>query len=513
MEEKKNQIAKNTLFLYFRMMLIMLVSLYTSRVILDVLGIDDFGIYQSVGGVVAMLAFINGALSTGSSRFLTYEMGRGDNDRLSLTFSTILNVHIILALIVVFVAETAGLWFVYNKLVIAPERLEAAVFAYHTSILTSFFTITQVPYTASIISHEKMSVYAYVSIAEVMLKLIIVYLLMIGNFDKLKLYSLLFLIVQVVIALYYRWYVIRKYQEAHYRMIWDKNVLKEVLSYSGWNLFANTSIALNNQGAIILLNMFFSPAVVSARAIANQVNMVSHQFINNFRTAFTPQVVKRYASGEIEKSQRLLLASTKYSYYMVLVLCLPLCLVTDTLLSLWLKEVPEYTVIFLRLAIITSLFQVFDSSFYTALYAKGRIRENALTGPTLGMLVFPIVYVLFCIGMSPVALAWALLVYYMILGLIQKPILIMKIVGYNLSDIMDVFITCAKVTIASLPISIIIFFFRGALFHSVIIQFVVLIIISVLSVSLSVWYLGIDSEVRTLIKKKVQSRLHCIIQQ
>ncbi len=510
MEGKNKQIAKNTLFLYIRMMLIMLVSLYTSRVILDVLGINDFGIYQSVAGVVSMLAFVNSALSTGSSRFLTYEMGRGDKDRLSLTFSTILSVHILLALIVILIAETVGLWFVYNKLVIAPERLEAAVFAYHTSIIASFFTITQVPYTAAIISHEKMGVYAYVSIVEVMLKLLIVYLLMLGDYDKLKLYSVLFLLVQVGIALYYRWYVIRIYKETHYKMVWDKKILKEVLSYSGWNLFANTSIALNNQGAIILLNMFFSPAVVSARAIANQVSMVSHQFINNFRTAFTPQVVKRYASGDLEKSQSLLLASTKYSYYMVLVLCLPLCLVTDTLLSLWLKEVPEYTDVFLRLAIITSLFQVFDSSFYTALYAKGQIRENALTGPTLGIFVFPIVYVLFYIGMSPVALAWALLVLYMILGLVQKPALIIKIAGYRLVDILDVFITCAKVTIASLPVPIIIYIYRESIFCHVIIQFFALIGISVLSVLISIWYLGLDSEAKTLITKTILSRLHRI---
>ena len=381
-------IAKNTIYLYFRMMFTMIVSLYTSRVVLDVLGVEDYGIYQTVGGVVAMLSFVNGALSTGSSRFLTYELGTGNIERLKLTFSSVLSVHIILATLIVLVAETGGLWFVYNKLVIPPERIDAAIIAYHLSILTTFITIIQVPFNSSIISHEKMDIYAYMSIIDVSLKLGICYLLSVGGVDKLVMYAILLCIVQICLALFYTVFCLRKFYECKYQLVWDKEILKAILGYSGWNLFSNISIALKTQGATILINMFFAPSVVTARALANQVNMAVNQFISNFRTAVNPQIVKKYAAEDFAGSKRLLLISTIFSYYLMLLLALPICLVTDDLLQIWLKEVPNYTVIFLRLAVITSLFQVFDTSFYTALYAKGRIRENAIISPAMGIIVF-----------------------------------------------------------------------------------------------------------------------------
>lgn len=506
-EQSSNKtIAKNTIFLYFRMMFTMVVSLFTSRVILQVLGVEDYGIYQSVGGVVGMLQFVNGALSTGSSRFLTYEMGTGNFDKLKRTFSSVLTAHLLLAFIIVLVAETAGLWFVYNKLVIPTERMDAAVFAYHLSILAAIFQITQVPYNASIISHEKMGIYAYVSIAEVTLKLAIVYALYIGGWDKLKLYSTLFCIVNISIVLFYRIYCTRNFEETHYKPMWDKDIMKGVLSYSGWNLFANTSIALNNQGAVILINMFFAPGVVTARAVANQVNMAANQFIQNFRTAANPQIVKRYAAGDFEGSKSLLLSSTKLSYYLMLLLSLPICLLAEPLLQLWLGQVPEYSVIFLQLAIITSLFQVFDTSFYTALYAKGRIRENALISPTLGFLAFPISYILFRYGFSPTVLAFVLLVIYAILGLLVKPILVIKIVDYNWNDILKVFIPCLFVTVISSILPLVIYLFRNTLFDNVIVYFISLIIISIFSVAVTVWFIGMDKNMRNKVKSIVLFR-------
>ena len=457
-------IAKNTVFLYFRMLFTMLVSLYTSRVVLQVLGVDDYGIYQTVGGLVAMLSFLNGALSTGSSRFLTFELGRNDSDKLRKTFSTTLLMHMILALFLALIAETVGLWFIYNKLVIAPERMSAAIFAYHLSILTALVTITQVPYTASIISHERMGIYAYMSIVEVSLKLGIVYLLTVTSWDKLQMYAVLLCLVQISIALFYRCYCVRNFSETCFRWRMDRSIAKKVLSYSGWNLWANTSIALNQQGTIVLINMFFSPAVVAARAVANQVNMAANQFVQNFRTAANPQIVKRYASGDLEGSKKLLLESTKYSYYLMLLLSLPICLVAQPLLELWLHEVPEYTAIFLQLAIATSLFQVFDTSFYTALYAKGQIRENALISPTLGFLAFPVVYIMFRYGCSPISLAWVMLILYALLGLIVKPLLLIRIVGYTWEDIFTVFRPCSKVTFFSIPIPYVLYLVRDRLF-------------------------------------------------
>lgn len=489
------------------MMFTMVVTLFTSRVILQTLGVDDFGTYQTVGGVVAMLSFVNNALATGSSRFLTFELGTKNFEKLKRTFSTVLTVHIILALVIVLLAETLGLWFVYNKLTIAPDRMDAAVFTYHLSIVAVVFTITQVPYNASIISHEKMSVYAYASIVDVVLKLGIVYMLYISPFDKLKTYALLYCLVSVSMALFYRYYSNRHFNETKFKLSIDKPILKEVLGYSGWNLFANTSIALNNQGATILINMFFSPAVVTARSVANQVNMAAYHFVTNFRTAVNPQIVKRYAAGEYESSKDLLLNSTKYSFYLMLIMALPICLEAETLLKVWLGVVPEYSVIFLQLAVATSLFQVFDTSFYTALYAKGRIRENAMISPMLGFLVFPITYLLFRFGFSPVCLAWALLTLYATLGLLVKPLLIIKIVGYKWSEIVQVYKSCLVVLLSSIIVPIFFYIYVANCIQSELLKFLSVVAISVVSVASATWVLGIPSSTKKTIIAFVTNKI------
>ena len=477
-EQTNKTIAKNTLFLYFRMMFTMIISLYTSRVILQVLGVDDYGIYQAVGGIVGFLSFINGALSTGTSRFLTFELGTGDFEKLKRTFSTTLTIHIGLAILIVFLAETIGLCFLYHEMVIPPDRMDAAVFVYHISILTAVFTLTQVPYNASIIAHERMSIFAYVSIFEVTAKLLIVYLLKLSDFDKLKFYAILLFVVQVGLMLFYRIYCAKQFTETQYKFIYDKSILKSIAGFSGWSLFASGAIALNSQGILLLINMFFNPAVVAARAISIQVNMAINQFVSNFRTAVNPQIVKKYAAGDIQGSQKLLLESTKYSYYMMFLLCFPICLLARPILELWLGVVPEYTVIFLQLILIQSLFQVFDTSFYTALYAKGQLRENALISPTLGFLMFPIVYILFKMGYSPVVLSWVSLIVYAMLGIIVKPILIVKIANYKLKDIFDVFKYCLLVTIFSVPIPLYMYYVRNTftLIYSICILFVTIFI-------------------------------------
>ena len=495
MQEKTNNktIAKNTLFLYFRMMFTMAISLFTSRIILQKLGIDDYGIYQAVGGVVGFLSFINGALSTGSSRFLTYALGEGNVEKLKRTFSTTLNIHILIAILIVIVAETIGLWFLYHKMVIAPDRLSAAVYTYHLSILTAVFTLTQVPYNATIVAHEKMSIYAYMSIFEVSAKLLICYLLTIGNFDRLMMYATLLLVVQVGCMCFYRFYCTHHFEEARFSFSFDKKIFKEIAGFSGWSMFANASIALNSQGVLILLNMFFAPAVVAARAISLQVNMAANQFVSSFRQAANPQIVKKYASGDYEGSKHLLLESTKYSYYMMYLIALPVCLLAYPLLKLWLGVVPDYTVPFLQIVIVQSLFQVFDTSFYTALYAKGRLRENALTSPTLGFMIFPITYVFFKLGYSPLVLSWTSLVIYGILGIIVKPWLIIKIVDCKCSEIWSVYRSCLIVTVVSLPIPIIIYKLVDT---SQIVYFILLGLVCLISVALSSFFFGIDKEMR-----------------
>jgi len=489
------------------MMMTIVISLYTSRVILKVLGIDDFGLYQSVGGVVGILSFLNAALATGSSRFLTFELGRGDFKKLKNTFSTIVTAHLILAAGIVLLLETIGLWFVYNKLVIPVERFDAAVIAYHLSILTAVFHLIQVPYTATIISHEKMGIYAYVGVIDVALRLAIVYMLNIGGIDKLILYSILMGLVSLIMALFYCIYDMKKFEETRTGLILDRVILKDVLGYSVWNLFANSALALKNQGSIILLNMFFSPAVVTARAVANQVNMAAFHFITNFRTAATPQIVKRYAVDDYEGSKNLLLSSTKYSYYMMLLLALPIFIVAPQLLELWLDQIPPYSVIFLQLTIVTSLFQVFDSSFYTALYAKGQIRENAMISPTILFISFPVVYILFRLGYSPEAYAWVSLVSYGILALIVKPILIIKIVDYTWNEIISVFIPCIKVTVVSCMLPLLFYLREDLLPDNIYMRFGSLSLISAICVLITIWLVGITSAEKKKVIKFIKSKI------
>lgn len=506
MQDKTNNktIAKNTLFLYFRMMFTMVISLFTSRIILQKLGVDDYGIYQAVGGVVGFLSFINGALATGSSRFLTYALGEENADKLKRTFSTTLNIHILIAVIVVIIAETIGIWFLNNKMVISPDRMLAATYTYHLSILTAVFTLTQVPYNATIIAHEKMSIYAYMSIFEVSAKLVICYLLAIGNFDKLMMYATLLLIVQVGIMSFYRFYCSRHFEEARFSLSFDKKIFREIAGFSGWSMFASTSNALNSQGVLILLNMFFSPAVVAARAISLQVNMAANQFVSNFRQAANPQIVKKYAAGDYEGSKRLLLESTKYSYYMMYMLSLPICLLASPLLKLWLGIVPEYAVPFLQIVIVQSLFQVFDTSLYTALYAKGRLRENALTAPILCFMIFPITYVLFKLGYSPLVLSWTSLIVYAILGIVQKPWLLTKMVDYRWTEIWNVYRTCLLVTLISLPVPVLLY---RALDTTYLHNLIFVGLSCILSIGITVYLFGINATMKAKVKEYIRRRL------
>ncbi len=495
MQSGNKTIAKNTIFLYFRMIFSMLVSLYTSRVVLQTLGIEDYGIYQVVGGVVGMMSFLTAALATGSSRFLTFEMGTGDTDKLMRTFSTTLTIHIFLALLIVLLAETVGLWFIHQKmsLSIPAERMNAALWAYHLSILASVVSITQVPYSAAIIAHERMNIYAYMSIVDVSVKLGIVYLLKIGAMDKLILYAILLCAVHICFALFYRFYCITRFKETRYQFLIDKNILKSIGGFSGWSLFASTAITLNNQGMIIITNMFFGPAVVTARAISVQVNAAAGLFVQNFRTAANPQIVKRYAAEDYEGSKNLLLNSTKFSFFLMFLLGFPVILLAEPLLHLWLEIVPEYSVIFLQLIIIQSFFAVFDSSFYTALYAKGQLRENALISPTVLFIAFAVAYWLFKAGYPPVTLSYVGIVAYALLGIVIKPILVCRIVDYSFKNVLSVFIPCLKVCIVATPIPIIInyYFGKNSLF-----SFVTIALISALCVAVAVLYFGIETNMR-----------------
>ncbi len=444
---------KNTMFLYFRMLCVMLVTLYTVRITLGALGINDYGIYQTIGGIVGILAFINGALGTGSSRFLTFELGRGVTEKLKQTFSTLLLAHIIIAIIVAIVAETVGMFYIFHYLNLPDERIASAIIVFQLSVITAIMSMTQIPYTAVIIAHEQLKIYAYISLVEVIFKLGISFAIVALPSHRLEFYALLLCIVQIAVMFLYRMYCYHCYEESHfYRKKFDLSILRSVGVFSGWSIFANLTIALLNQGTLLMLNTFFSPAVVAARVIALQVNSAAQQFMNNFQTAAYPQIVKRYATGDFTGSQKLLLKSANFSYYLMLILAMPIILLADPLLHLWLKNVPDYAVIFLQWSMVQSLFAVFDTSLYYALYAKGQLRENALISPTIGLIVVFVELILFKLGYSPLVMCYLFTLYYAILGIVIKPILACKIANYRSYDIIKMFCKCLLVTIILIPI-------------------------------------------------------------
>lgn len=487
------------------MLLVMIVSLYTSRVVLQVLGNEDYGTYQAVGGIVGLLVFINTALSQGTSRFLLFEMGKRDSNRLAKLFSTMLNAHVIIALIIVLLAETIGLWFVYNKLVIASDRMDAAIIVYHLSVVTAFVSITQTPYSAAIKSHERFDLYAYTSIIEVVLKLVIVYLLTISPIDKLAFYALLLCLLSVGVAMFYRVYCIRHFKETQYNFIFDKDIFKEVTSYCGWNLFSNISVALSTQGMIVLINMFFSGTIVTSISIATTVKNQAKGFVDNFRVAAIPQIVKKYAGGETEYSKHLLLETSKYSYFLFILFGLPIYLESENILSLWLGQIPDYSPIFLRIIVLTAIMELFTSCMFTTLDVVGKIREYSIIYPLILFATFPLTYFFYKIGMPPVTVSYVMLVAYMILAFIVMPVLSVRIAKYTLNDIIQLYVPCLKVTLLSVPIPALAYMYLpidNAFLHLLIIT-----IVSILSIGVCIWYVGLNNDVRTLIMSNVKSKL------
>ena len=395
-------IAKNTLALYFRSILVMLVSLYTSRVVLETLGADDFGIYNVVGGVVVLFSFIQGAMATATQRYLNYELGKGDSDAVSRVFSMSMTVHIAIAILIVLLSETVGLWFLNTQMQIPPERHRATQWVYQFSIVTCCVNILRVPYNASIIAYERMSFYAYVSIVEVLMKLAIVYLLLLTHDDKLIVYSLLMLVVPVVISIVYRQFCRRKYSTCYYHLFWDKKLFKEIFGFSAWSLFGSLANLGATQGINIILNIFCGVAVNAAMGLAQQVNAAVNQFITNFQTAFVPQLVKLYAKEEKDEFIKLIFKSSKLSYYLILIIGLPVIVYARPLLSLWLHDVPEYTVQFTQLMIVFSMIDALSGPLWNSVQATGKIRNYQILMASIISLNVPFAYLVLKLGCSPI---------------------------------------------------------------------------------------------------------------
>ena len=429
--ENNKRIAKNTLMLYIRMLLTMGVSLYTSRVVLATLGVEDFGIYGVVGGVVSMFSFLNLAMVSSTQRYLTFGLGKNNREWLSKIFSTTILIHCLIALIIVILTETVGLWFLYNKMTIPLGRLNAAFWVLQFSVLSTVVVVMTVPYNATIIAHEKMSAFAYISLLEVTLKLVVVYLLTITKVDRLIFYAVLILLVQLLIRMIYHQYCIKHFNESRFHWSWNRPLLKEISSFAGWNLFGNLAAITFTQGLNLLLNVFFGPVLNAARAVAVQVQSAVVQFSSNFQTALNPQITKTYAMNELSNMHLLIYRSSKYSFFMLYFLSLPILFETTQLLHWWLKEVPAHTVNFIRIILFISMIDATANPLMIAAQATGRIRlYQSVIGGIL-LLILPISYVVLKMGGNPeavfivhlaiVSIAWIVRLY-IIHPMIQIPI-------------------------------------------------------------------------------------------
>ena len=392
--ENNKRIAKNTLLLYVRMLFMMLVSLYTSRVVLNTLGVVDFGIYNVVGGVIAMLGFLTGSLGAASSRYITYDLGIGDMAIMKRTFGNIKSIHYILAGVILLIGETVGLWFVVTKLQIPAERATAAFWVYQFSILSSMMAVISVPYNAIIIAHEKMSAFAYITIADAILKLLIVYLLVAIPYDKLIIYAVLLFVIQSFDQIVYIFYCSKHFEETRSRCCYDKKQFKEIFAFAGWTMNGNLAAMGYTQGLNILLNMFFGPAVNAARGIAVQVQGVCQMFCVNFQMALNPQLTKSYAKGDITSMHSLLIKSSKFSFYILYVIAVPLMFEAHTVLKLWLGIVPEHTVSFLRLILIVGLLYTLSNPIIVSVHATGKLKKFQIVEGTMLLMIVPIAYLL-----------------------------------------------------------------------------------------------------------------------
>ena len=397
--ESNKRIAKNTLLLYFRTLFIMTITLYTSRVILSALGVEDYGIYNVVGGVVAMFSLISGSLSNAISRFITFELGRGDIKRLCVIFSTSVNIQLGLSFLIMILGAVVGGWFLNTQMNIPDDRMEAANWVLYCSLLMFCINLVSLPYNACIIAHERMTAFAYVSILEASLKLLICYLIVVSPFDKLISYSILLVVVALMVRLVYGIYCRRQFEECRYHPIYDRSLLRQMGGFAGWQFLTNSCWMFNTQGVNILINVFFGVTLNAARGIAVQVDGAIQQFVNNFMTAVNPQITKDYAAGKIKEMFILVCRGAKFSYFLLMLFAIPIMFETGYLLKLWLKIVPDHTVVFLRLTIIGSMLNMLGGTGLTACMATGNIKRYSIWISTVGVLVFPLTWIAFRCGL------------------------------------------------------------------------------------------------------------------
>lgn len=420
------------MLLYVRMMLILIVQLYTSRVVLNTLGVVDYGLYNVVGGIVSLFAFLDSAMVTSTQRYITFELGGGNPGRLRRVFTTSVQIHAMISLIVVMLSETVGIWFFYHKLVIPPDRMEAAMWVFQLSIAAMVVQIMSTPYNAMIIAHERMGVFAAISVIEVVLKLLIVFVLLIGHLDKLVLYAVLVLLVQLLIRALYTAYCRRSFPESRLMRGADKPLIKEMSGFAGWNLMGNFAAVMYDTGLNILLNMFFGPAVNAARAISVQVESAIHRFASNFQTAVNPQVTKLYAQDRKEEMHRLIYRSSKFTFFLLFILMLPVAVEAGPILTLWLKIVPEHTVLFMRLLFSVAIINAMANPLTTSAAATGKIKTYQITMSAILLSIVPVAWVVLKTGARPYSVFVVMLVICS-LSFVVRLFFIRKMIGLRIS--------------------------------------------------------------------------------
>lgn len=496
-QKDNKRVAKNTLFLYIRMLLVMVVSIYTSRVVLDVLGVSDYGIYNVVGGVVTFLGFLNSSMANAVQRFLSFELGKSDTEATARVFSISLMSHIGIAFLFFAVLECAGPWFLNSYMMISPERLEAAHFVLQCSIITALFSFIQVPYNAIIIAKEKMDIYAYVGILEVVLRLLVVYLLQISDFDRLEFYAVLQMLITVGILLFNMVYCRWTFLEARFRYIKDKATFKAIFGFAVWNLIGEFSWAMTGQGVNIILNIFCGTVVNAARGIADQVNAAVMRFVNNFQTALNPQIIKTYSANQVSEMNNLLSFGSRFSFYLLLLLSLPLLLEMNFILNFWLVEVPDYAVAFCQWVLVCSLVSIVTNLFSQVIRATGNIRNYQVSTACVQLLNFPLSYLLLYNHLSPVFTMVIATFIQIVIG-VMRIIFVRKMVNYFVSLFLkDIFFPILKVTVCSVVVPM----FVVCVYTDGIVRFMTICLLSAVSVLLSSYYWGMEQSERDKILK------------
>lgn len=493
-------IAKNTALLYVRTILIMLVSLYTSRVVLNTLGVEDYGVYQAVGGVVAMFSVISGALSNSISRYITYGIGKGDKSELVRIFSTSILIQIAIAVVVFLLCEIFGTWFLNVKMVIPDGRLVAANWVLQCSLITFVVGLISTPYNACIIAHEHMNAFAYISIIEAFLKLAVVYMLLISPYDKLQTYVVLLVCVSIFIRLLYSLYCRRLFEECKPKLIYDRKMFKDMMGFACWNFFSNAAYIFNTQGVSLLVNVYFGVALNAARGIATQVDGAVLQFVNNFSMAINPQITKSYASGDRSRLNYLVCKGARFSYFLLLLVTLPILFEAESILTLWLKTVPDYTVTFVRLSFIGMLVTCLGTTGYTACLATGNIKKYTLWITISGSMVFILTWISYFLGASVVATYWIYIVIYIVVQIIRLWIMKGLLDFPVMLFVKEVLFKISIPTILSLIVPMIII----NLWEPSLIRLFATCFVSVCSTGICIFTMGLTAGERQLIVSKVR---------